>query len=578
MFRALSRTLAAGGFGPAAVFDLHPDALLALQEAAWERERLRRDLPQQGLANPEPRLRGFGAVETATGRFLGEEALLAAAKLALAGLGPSPTLAWAWLAEGAGVVELLSALVHAQLQGQALLQSGPGLRWLRATEAIFGGSNPLTLRSAARAAPAEQRAALYARAFGAPVQPEGVVLHEDGFTALLGQALGGSGEALDALRAQADGPPALGPEVFAAAQLVSWFHLSLALDDSPVVVELGLGALDLGGRVAALASRLGTAAAPKAAGLLAAADALDALLRGRGGLEPLATLWPTLEGAPAEDPHTGAGDHLHLAFAEGFGLASGALSFGGDLEPSALTVTDGDARIRTDPPALALTPERFPLGAQVWARAVRTQGGLWYVKAQVTGGPERWTKLSNLRVNPGDLVGAVAATDSAQTGPFAAWSRGVYTGLIDLWLVGGTSSSGLVLLSEPTLAAFVDMHAAAAQEGVTLTINSGFRSYPEQKALYDLYKAGRGNLAARPGTSNHQSGIAIDISVQMGRGNPSSNVTTWTAPYRWLVRRGRDFGFMRTVESEAWHWEYRPTEAANHDAFGSWTALKKAGG
>jgi LAS superfamily LD-carboxypeptidase LdcB len=97
-----------------------------------------------------------------------------------------------------------------------------------------------------------------------------------------------------------------------------------------------------------------------------------------------------------------------------------------------------------------------------------------------------------------------------------------------------------------TADAFLRMRKAASQDGVQIRIVSGFRSYAEQDRLYKLYLAGRGNLAARPGYSNHQDGHALDLNA--------------SAPgvYSWLSRRARSFGFIRTVPSENWHWEYRP--------------------
>ncbi|AKQ69546.1 penicillin-resistant DD-carboxypeptidase [Myxococcus hansupus] len=97
-------------------------------------------------------------------------------------------------------------------------------------------------------------------------------------------------------------------------------------------------------------------------------------------------------------------------------------------------------------------------------------------------------------------------------------------------------------------AAFNRMHAAARAQGITLKVNSGFRSMAEQEALYRAYKNGTGNLAAPPGYSNHQGGIAVD--VQTGG--------TGTSTYRWMANNAKNFGFVRTVPSEPWHWEYRP--------------------
>ena len=40
---------------------------------------------------------------------------------------------------------------------------------------------------------------------------------------------------------------------------------------------------------------------------------------------------------------------------------------------------------------------------------------------------------------------------------------------------------------------------------------SAYRSYAQQLYLYDLYLSGQGSLAAPPGTSSHEYGIALDL-------------------------------------------------------------------
>jgi hypothetical protein len=94
-----------------------------------------------------------------------------------------------------------------------------------------------------------------------------------------------------------------------------------------------------------------------------------------------------------------------------------------------------------------------------------------------------------------------------------------------------------------TAAAFERMRAAAARAGVNLRVVSGFRTMEHQRALYSAFRSGRGNLAALPGHSNHQSGHALDLNVR--------------APgvLRWLEAHAREYGFRRTVPSENWHWE-----------------------
>jgi hypothetical protein len=95
-----------------------------------------------------------------------------------------------------------------------------------------------------------------------------------------------------------------------------------------------------------------------------------------------------------------------------------------------------------------------------------------------------------------------------------------------------------------TANAFVAMRTAAAEAGIDLWIESGFRTRKEQAALYRKYRKGRGNKAARPGRSNHQSGRALDIAVS----SPGA--------LEWMEQNASRFGFKRTVRSEPWHWEY----------------------
>ena len=95
-----------------------------------------------------------------------------------------------------------------------------------------------------------------------------------------------------------------------------------------------------------------------------------------------------------------------------------------------------------------------------------------------------------------------------------------------------------------TARAFRAMRAAAARNGINLKLVSGFRTHEKQQQLYREWRRGTGNPAARPGFSNHQSGRALDISVD-------------SDPIReWLKANAKRFGFHRTVRNEPWHWEF----------------------
>lgn len=104
----------------------------------------------------------------------------------------------------------------------------------------------------------------------------------------------------------------------------------------------------------------------------------------------------------------------------------------------------------------------------------------------------------------------------------------------------------------------------AKLDNVVVTIGSGFRTQDEQiteriKNVKDKSRKTDMNyimsepsssfypVTARPGYSNHQSGQAVDF-----------NVTGFPEVYKWLVRNAIKFGFIRTVLSERWHWEYLP--------------------
>jgi D-alanyl-D-alanine carboxypeptidase len=104
------------------------------------------------------------------------------------------------------------------------------------------------------------------------------------------------------------------------------------------------------------------------------------------------------------------------------------------------------------------------------------------------------------------------------------------------------------LLHHSAAAAYLRMSTEARVSGVSLWVHSGYRSRQEQRWLYNRYRKGLGPKAARPGRSNHQRGLAMDLVV--------GDVTSPT--YEWLASNACRFGFKRTVPSEPWHWEYRP--------------------
>lgn len=118
--------------------------------------------------------------------------------------------------------------------------------------------------------------------------------------------------------------------------------------------------------------------------------------------------------------------------------------------------------------------------------------------------------------------------------------------------------------------AFNQMQADAAKEGINLYIISGFRSYDYQATLYNNYAASDGKEAAdrysaRPGHSEHQTGLAFDL-------NSLSQSFKDTAEGRWLAANCHKYGFIiRYPEGkeaitgymyEPWHVRYLGTTVA----------------
>jgi hypothetical protein len=102
--------------------------------------------------------------------------------------------------------------------------------------------------------------------------------------------------------------------------------------------------------------------------------------------------------------------------------------------------------------------------------------------------------------------------------------------------------------------AFAQLSAAyEAERGKPLCLTDSYRSY---EAQVKLRWAKRG-LAAPPGTSNHGSGIAVDM---------CGGVESFgTAAHRWMKENAGRFGWVhpswagpRGKRPEPWHWEYRP--------------------
>lgn len=118
--------------------------------------------------------------------------------------------------------------------------------------------------------------------------------------------------------------------------------------------------------------------------------------------------------------------------------------------------------------------------------------------------------------------------------------------------------------------AFKEMKEAARKDGIIINIRSGYRSYYTQVDLYNSYvrrdgKAAADRYSARPGFSEHQTGLVLDITT----GNTSRSIGTWfddTPQAEWLYENAYKYGFILRYPQgkeditgymyESWHYRY----------------------
>jgi len=118
-----------------------------------------------------------------------------------------------------------------------------------------------------------------------------------------------------------------------------------------------------------------------------------------------------------------------------------------------------------------------------------------------------------------------------------------------------TTSTRSIVVAESIINSTRRLLAAAKADGLKLC-GGGYRDSASQIAVrkancgtttYDIYEKPASQCTpptARPGTSMHEKGLAIDF---------ESCQTRSTACYRWLAEHAATYGF-KNLPSEPWHW------------------------
>lgn len=131
-------------------------------------------------------------------------------------------------------------------------------------------------------------------------------------------------------------------------------------------------------------------------------------------------------------------------------------------------------------------------------------------------------------------------------------------------------------MRRPAAEALEKMFAAAKKDGIRLAGVSAYRSHERQASLFNSYASRDGEkeamtYSARPGTSEHETGLAIDVAGTDSR-YAANDAFAETREAKWIAAHASDYGYIvRYPEGkeqitgykyEAWHLRYVGLPAA----------------
>ena len=128
-------------------------------------------------------------------------------------------------------------------------------------------------------------------------------------------------------------------------------------------------------------------------------------------------------------------------------------------------------------------------------------------------------------------------------------------------------------LEEETANAYEKMCLDSINEGLNISITSAYRSYDEQRELYNTYlklygKSYVDKYVALPGHSEHQTGLAIDLE------SLECDIFRNSKEYLWVRENAHNYGFIIRYQkgkekitgysAEEWHIRYVGKKAAEY--------------
>jgi D-alanyl-D-alanine carboxypeptidase len=137
-------------------------------------------------------------------------------------------------------------------------------------------------------------------------------------------------------------------------------------------------------------------------------------------------------------------------------------------------------------------------------------------------------------------------------------------------LLGKSRGSAEMMVRQDTAVALEEMFAAAKNSGIKLMLTSGYRAYSVQTAVYSRYVAESGaaqadTFSARPGHSEHQTGLAADLepsnrTCELDYCFADTPEGKWLAvnayKYGFIIRYQKDKESLTGYTFEPWHIRY----------------------
>lgn len=139
-------------------------------------------------------------------------------------------------------------------------------------------------------------------------------------------------------------------------------------------------------------------------------------------------------------------------------------------------------------------------------------------------------------------------------------------------------SSDPILMRQAASDALTRMFDAAKEDGITLYAHSGYRSYQTQNTMYyNRLKKNNGKddgVVAYPGSSDHQTGLGIDVINKAGIGKKFTKAFANTKEGTWIAEHCWDYGFIIRYQQEKeaitkiiyepWHLRYVGIQVAQY--------------